>query len=408
MALKTRSKPALQVDMAEAVPTCVTLAKLSPEQITALSRFELAGGRLGDLLTLHVAQPQAPVADSLPAMAGRYAVTGDALRFTPLFPFEPGVSYRATFHAEALLFTAAEVAPLSLEFHVPATPKVTPQVQQIFPTAESLPENLLRFYVLFSVPMQRGQAQEQVSLLGPDGLPAPDVLYRAPVELWDPGMRVLTVLLDPGRLKRGVGPNRELGPPLKIAERYTLVIGSGMLAGDGSPLAAPVSKTFHVGPAVRRQIEAEHWRWIAPVSGSRDPVVLIFPRPLDWASLAHSLTVTTSRAQVVNGQAIIHQGERRWSFTPALPWSADTYQMRVHAGLEDICGNTLHAPFDRPMRSHGDLLDEQALNQLDFALPFLCTSPSDTATSMPELQVDGGDHPVMDVEEAGGLSAELP
>jgi hypothetical protein len=73
-----------------------------------------------------------------------------------------------------------------LEFSLPREPKIGPtKVKHFFPSSDSLPENLLRFYVCFSNPMQRGRAAEHISLLGPDGRPAPDVLYRPPVELWD-------------------------------------------------------------------------------------------------------------------------------------------------------------------------------------------------------------------------------
>ena len=139
----------------------------------------------------------------------------DGIRFIPHFPFESGIRYRASFDPRPLgRPELSEV--LTLEFSLPReTGAVRTEVKHVFPSSDSLPENLLRFYVCFSNPMQRGRAEEHIRLLGPDGQPAPDVLYRPPVELWDRSMRHLTILLDPGRLKRGVGPNRELGPPLK-------------------------------------------------------------------------------------------------------------------------------------------------------------------------------------------------
>jgi hypothetical protein len=110
------------------------------------------------------------------------------------------------------------------------------EVEKVFPSSDALPENLLRFYVYFSNSMQRGRAEAEIALLGPDGEPASDTLYRVPVELWDRSMKCLTVLLDPGRLKRGVGPNRELGPPLKAGQVYTLAVGAGILDLSGRGL----------------------------------------------------------------------------------------------------------------------------------------------------------------------------
>ena len=127
---------------------------------------------------------------------------------------------------------------LTLEFSLPKPMSaVGTQVKHVFPSSDSLPENLLRFYVCFSNPMQRGRTEEQITLLGPDGRPAPDTLYRPPVELWDRSMRHLTILVDPGRLKRRVGPNRELGPPLKAGQKYTLAIAPGMIDSLGRSIS---------------------------------------------------------------------------------------------------------------------------------------------------------------------------
>jgi hypothetical protein len=160
----------------------------------------------------------------------------DGVQFFPHFPLEPGVRYYARFDPRLLAYPElSNVA--TLEFSLPGQVGTLPtHVQHVFPSSDLLPENLLRFYVCFSNSMQRGRAEEYISLLDPNGRPVPDVLYRPPVELWDRTMRHLTVLLDPGRLKRGVGPNRELGPPLKAGQEYTFVIGSGILDLSGRPL----------------------------------------------------------------------------------------------------------------------------------------------------------------------------
>jgi hypothetical protein len=83
------------------------------------------------------------------------------------------------------------------------------------------------------------------------------VLYRAPVELWDRSMQHLTILVDPGRLKRGVGPNRELGPPLKVGDEYALVAGSGLVDLSGEPLIH-YSCAPHAG-RTGFSFERKHW-----------------------------------------------------------------------------------------------------------------------------------------------------
>jgi hypothetical protein len=120
-------------------------------------------------------------------------------------------------------------------------------------------------------------------------------------------MRCLTILLDPGRLKRGVGPNRELGPPLKTGQVYTLAVGAGMTDISGSQLPETVSKRFRVIDAVRKPIAVERWKIMPPVTNSREPLVLMFPRPLDWALLSHTITIASKCQQSIDGKIAIDQ-----------------------------------------------------------------------------------------------------
>jgi hypothetical protein len=235
-----------------------------------------AGGALRSVLRVMVAGAEAESGDDLPDVFGRYETKEDGVRFIPVFPFEPGVSYRATFDPRPI--GCRELSDvLTLDFLLPREQSASPaEVKRVFPSSDDLPENLLRFYVFFSNPMRRARVEAEISVLGPDGGPAADVLYRAPVELWDKSMQCLTILLDPGRLKRGVGPNRELGPPLKVGQEYTLAIGSGIIDSSGRPLREPFHKRFRVGEAVRERVTLEQWRIDPPQTKTRQPLVLTF------------------------------------------------------------------------------------------------------------------------------------
>jgi len=309
-----------------------------------------------------------PGGEDLPDVFGRYQVLQDGIRFIPHFPFESGVRYRASFDPRPLgRPELSEVKTLDFSFSRETSAALS-HVKHVFPSSDSLPENLLRFYVCFSSSMQRGRAEEQIRVLGPDGQPAPDVLYRPPVELWDKSMRHLTVLLDPGRLKRGVGPNRALGPPLKAGHEYTLAIGSGILDSFGRPLRESFYKPFRVTEAVRERIAVEQWRILPPATKSRQPLALMFPEPLDWALLGRTIKIASEGGQPIDGRITIDQGERRWSFTPTASWTAGSYHVLIASSLEDVCGNTLLEAFDRPLRSADDLVYELASRSIPFHL----------------------------------------
>jgi hypothetical protein len=367
---KVIKRPGLRfvADGRQARSGCVVVQNLDSDLIAVTGGCAQAGRLLESILRVRVVEGGAPGGENLPDVFGRYQVLQSEIRFIPHFPFEPGMRYRASFDPRPL--GCPELSHVvTLEFSLPGKMSAAPtHVTQVFPSGDQLPENLLRFYICFSNSMQRGRAEEQIRLLGSDGKPAPDVLYRPPVELWDRSMRHLTILLDPGRLKRGVGPNRELGPPLKPGHQYTLAIGSGMLCSSGCPLRESVYKRFHVTNAIREPIAVEQWRILPPPTNSRESLALMFPKPLDWAMLRRTIDVVSERGHSIGGCITIDQGERRWSFNPASPWIAGSYSVRIAPGLEDVCGNTLLEAFDRPLRSGSSLTSEAATRSIPFHL----------------------------------------
>jgi hypothetical protein len=361
-------RPTLIIDSDPRQPRsgCVGVHNLDPDLIASLGRRPQAGQLLKSILRVRVIGSGVLGDEDLPDVFGRYQVLEGGLRFIPHFPFESGIHYRANFDPRPLgRPELSEV--LTLEFSFPKEISAArTSVQNVFPSSNSLPENLLRFYVCFSNSMQRGRAEEHIRLLGPDGRPVPDILYRPPVELWDRSMRHLTILLDPGRLKRGVGPNRELGPPLKASLEYTLAIGSGMIDIFGRPLREACYKRFRVTEAVREHVTVEQWMVVPPRTKSRQPLALIFPRPLDWALLPQ--TISVAGEQSIDGRVVVDRCERRWSFTPTSPWAVGSYHVRVESHLEDVCGNSVLASFDRPVRSYKDCSEGVVNRTLSFDL----------------------------------------
>lgn len=342
-------EPVLRVDSPRR-PRSVRACSLDPDLIGVLENTAGLDNLLASVFRVFVAEALSPGADDLPDVSGRYHLCDDEVWFIPTFPFDTDVKYCAIFDARLLGFRMAD-EPSTLEFVIPSDKEpASTEVSWIFPSGDVLPENLLRFYVCFSSSMQRGRALDEISLLDADEQPVADALYRAPVELWDRTMRRLTVLLDPGRLKRWVGPNRELGPPLKVGRSYTLEIGSGMIDQHGRPLRERFRKHFGVGDPVREQVSVESWELRPPLSDGRDPLVLLSKSPLDWALLMGSIRVRSEDGLAIAGQVVVDQSEKRWSFTPASPWTVGAYQIHVDSTLEDVCGNNVAGAFDRPLR----------------------------------------------------------
>ncbi len=275
-------------------------------------------------------------APDVPALLGTYSVESGTLTFHPRFPLTPGLSYKAT-------FLPPEGAPVQSIGAIPAATITAPatRVAAVYPTSTTLPSNQLKLYVVFSAPMQRGNIWPKLHLIDETGHPATLPFVELEQELWDRDLQRLTLLFDPGRIKRGVKPNLDMGPVLVEGHRYTLVIDRDLPDSHGRPLAETFRREFTIAPPERRGIDLKLWKITEPRSGTSDPLTIHFDRPLDYALLQHVITV-----QGVQGTTTVPPGETDWRFQPAQPWKSGDYTLSIDMTLEDLAGNRIGRPFD--------------------------------------------------------------
>ena len=305
-------------------------------------------------------------------MLGSYRVVANALQFTPQFPLEPGVTYRALFYSQALPHQSNKHAnkhaePLSASYQLPARViESTTTVAQIYPTAEVLPENLLKFYVHFSAPMRRGGIYEFISLRKADGEEVELPFLEIDEELWDDALMRLTLIIDPGRIKRGVLPLEQIGPALETGQRYTLDISRAWKDAAGAPLKSGFQKAFAVRQPDREPIDTARWQLHPPQADTRAPLTVNFAEPLEHALALRLLTVTDETGQPVAGKSVLTEHESRWSFTPDAAWRRGRYQLVVQTTLEDLAGNNIGKPFEV------DLIEgvQRSLTSHSVKLPF--------------------------------------
>jgi hypothetical protein len=212
-----------------------------------------------------------------------------------------------------------------------------------------VPANILHWYVEFSAPMEPGSAHEHVRLLDEAGRPVSDAFLRVEEELWDRHRKRLTLLFDPGRVKRGVRANVEMGRPLDAGHRYRLVVDAAWRDAAGAPLASGFDKEFDAGSVDDRSPDPARWRLTAPRAGTREPLHVAFGEPLDHALVQRMVGVEAGGARV-EGRAVLVAGDSVWTFLPAAPWGAGVYALRVDAALEDLAGNSVARVFDTDRR----------------------------------------------------------
>ena len=291
------------------------------------------------------------MADStMPPVLGSYSVAPPVIRFRPRFPLVAGLSYTVRFEGEVLRARGLMAEARSIDSTFTLTPRAasTPTVVAgVYPTADTLPMNQLKFYLHFSAPMERGRAYDHLRLIDQQtGARVEAPFVEMDPELWDPNQRRLTLLFDPGRIKREVGINRELGPPLQAGRAYRLVIDRRWRDVMGRSLQTDFVKAFEVVEADRASPDPDDWQWIAPTAQTLGPVVLTFPEPLDHALLHRLITVRDEAGARLDGAITVSRHETQWSFTPEALWKAGTYAFHVETILEDLAGNTLRSLFD--------------------------------------------------------------
>ncbi len=221
------------------------------------------------------------------------------------------------------------------------------RVLEIYPTSDELPENQLKLYIEFSGPMTTQSPYDYLQIVEEEsGELQPAVFHAMRDGLWDPEGRRLTVLFDPGRIKRGLTNHEALGPPLESGRTYRLEIDGAWPDLWGRPLAASVAKRFGVVAPDRRRPALDDWVVRPPLAGSREPLQLVFGEPLDAAILRRAFRLLGPDGAEIPTELVLGESEESCAVLPLAPWRAGRHDLQVAPHLEDLAGNNLERLFD--------------------------------------------------------------
>lgn len=281
--------------------------------------------------------------DGADPIQGAGVIADNMLIFTPRFPPTPGMSYRVV--------VGTTHAGVTLRKVPPAKPT---EIETLFPTADVLPENSLRFYLQFTAPMTRGNVYRHIRLLNQNGIAIELPFLELGEELWSRDGKRLTLLFDPGRVKRGLTPREEDGPILEDGKKYTLIINKAWEDESGFPLRDSFRKSFRVTKPDDAAIDPNVWKVIAPQDASAG-LKVTFEKPLDRALAERMLSVRDSDGNIMPVIVAVNPTQTGVEITPVTkPWKAGKYRLVVDKRLEDVCGNRVGAAFEidplRPAR----------------------------------------------------------
>jgi hypothetical protein len=195
--------------------------------------------------------------------------------------------------------------------------------------------------------MGRGGAYRHLKLI--------DVATNKPVhapfleleeELWSPDGKRFTLLIDPGRIKRGLKPREMFGPVLEAGKTYRLAIDRDWIDAEGNVLLADFRRDFRAGPPDESQPDPKKWELHPPQAGTLGALEARFLKSLDRALVERLVKVLDPDGREVSGHVSIARSETVWRFVPERAWRAGTYRLAIGTELEDVAGNSVAAPFE--------------------------------------------------------------
>ena len=334
LAPTSTGKPLLSADQ-----QTITVIGLDRAWLPALQEND--GAKLAEVLTVRVGTGiQEAIAARTP-IPGTVTVeaTSDGfdLRFTPRFPFSPGVPYQVTFDPTRVDGT---LKPTVRTLTVPK-PKPSARVSVVYPKEDELPENLLRFYIHFSKPMSKGDAYSRVRLLDAKGKRVQYPFLELAEELWSEDGQRFTLLLDPGRVKRHLMPREVAGAVFVSGKEYTLVVDKSWQDRDGVPMTETYKKTFIVTPARQQAIDPKEWTLMLP--NKDKPFRVRFDQSIDHALASRMMWVIDASGTKHYGQ-LSEKQPLVWQLDSAL--EAGPCQLVIDTRLEDPCGNRIGQAFE--------------------------------------------------------------
>jgi hypothetical protein len=215
---------------------------------------------------------------------------------------------------------------------------------RISPQARSLPANTLRFYIHFPKSGEAHFDRDHLWILDAEGREVPDPFLVLSQELWSVDGRRLTVLMEPGRIKRGMGADPSHEPAFVVGRTYSLVLEA---------LGQTVRHAFRVDDPILKPIDESFWHVDPPTAGSLDPIILHFDRVMDAESCQDEIGVMTATGQPVRTRISVELDGTSARIFPSQLWGEAEHVLVASERLEDVCGNRLGEALDHDRGTGG-------------------------------------------------------
>ncbi len=293
---------------------------------------------------VHYEDTRLKLFDNSEFVLGDVKLENDQVIFTPVVPLTPGGKYEVV-NANHVV----QVFDVQFPKNLPE-----PEILGVYPDNDTLPVNLLKLYLKFSVPMREGEALKHVHLTNETGDTLEGTFLDLQPELWDSARSVLTLWLDPGRIKRELIPNLKSGNPLEPGKRYTLHITGNWKSAAGLPVSEAFTRQFVTTGRDSLLPIPDDWTILTPAPLTTGKLRINFPEAMDHYLVQETISFYDPGGRRVRGRVSVINHGTSIEFYPFDKWEAGIYLMRAASHLEDVAGNNLLRPFDK------DLLKDSA------------------------------------------------
>lgn len=250
---------------------------------------------------------------------------------------------------------------LGLFLNVEAQTISNTHVVDIKPSTDSIPVNILRFYIQFSKPMQEMDILKHIKLSNEEGKNITGVFFENQYELWNNERTEVTLIVDPGRVKLGLLANNKMGRAFDEGKRYTFTVDSLLLDFNDQKLDQSYTKSFIAVKEDRTPPNPKEWEVKIPKNKTKDPLFINFKDKIDHISAQTLLKVLHKNIEM-KGKIILAENMQSIQFFPEKKWKKGEYQIVIHPNLEDISANSVNQTFDHKPSEYHKITDNQFIN----------------------------------------------
>jgi len=285
---------------------------------------------------------------------GKTVKKKDTVQFIPLVPFDWNQKYTLVYKNHIEHYTL----PIPKDYE-------SIFVTKIYPSASVVPENILKWYIQFSRPVNTIQLYDHLKFINTSGDTLPRAILPLVNTLISGDGTVATVWITPGRQKRDLIPNRQLGPVFNENETYSLLVSKNIKDRNGVPMKKGLIHSFRTKKEDRIKPSIDSWRIELPTANTISNLKVYSNESLDYSS-KQAIKIMNPNDIEIKGNWQLLQQETILSFTPKRDWQKGTYRIVCNPRLEDLAGNNLDRLFDTPINTISN--EEKKIHTLYFTV----------------------------------------